>query len=75
MGFVAQEVENALLDAGLTTQEVAAYIVQHCEGEDDGMCALRYEEFIALVVDALQRALKRIDALEAKYETQITEEE
>lgn len=62
-GFIAQEVRDAALEAGLTTQDFAAY----CEWtEDDGTqtCGLRYEELIALCVDQIQKLKTRVDELE-----------
>lgn len=62
-GFIGQDVKKAIQAAGLTNQDMAAY----CEWEDkNGLinCALRYEEFIALCVDQIQKLKKRVDELE-----------
>ncbi len=62
-GFIAQEVRDAAIDAGLTTKDFAAY----CEWEDDNgevTCGLRYSEFIALCVDQIQKLKKRVIELE-----------
>jgi predicted secreted protein len=67
-GFIAQDVKAALINAGLTTQDFAAY----CEwkNEDDTVgCGLRYEEFIALCVDQIQKLKKRV----AEQDTRIAE--
>lgn len=58
-GFIAQEVEAATLAAGLTTQDFAAF----CRGED-GVCGLRYEEFIAINVSEIQKLKARVAELE-----------
>lgn len=62
-GFIAQGVKSAVENAGLTTQDFAAY----CEWEkDDGTigCGLRYGEFIALCVNEIQKLKKRVAELE-----------
>lgn len=66
-GFIAQDVKAAVENAGLTTQDFAAY----CEWEkDDGTigCGLRYEEFIALCVSEIQKLKKRVNELEEKLD-------
>lgn len=76
MGMIAQDVLQATLDAGLTTQDFAAY----CEWplyavDEDGnqtdevtgyRCALRYDEFISLNIRQIQRLKARVAALEEK---------
>lgn len=59
-GFIAQEVEQALADGKLTTQDLAALV----RGED-GRYAIRYAELIALNTAFIQRLMDRVDALEA----------
>ncbi|MCG7781002.1 hypothetical protein [Lelliottia amnigena] len=56
-GFIAQEVK-ALLDQ-LGTGDFGGYV----EGEDGGL-GLRYEQFIAPIVSAMQDVIKRIEKLE-----------
>ena len=66
-GFIAQDVKAAIENAGLTTQDFAAY----CDWiNKDGSigCALRYEEFIALCVNEIQKLKKCIKELESKIE-------
>lgn len=63
-GFIAQDVEEAILSSGLTTQDFAAYL------KFGDTRALRYEEFIALCVDQIQKLKKRVDELENKLNTQ-----
>ena len=63
IGFIAQDVKEAILNTGLTTQNFAGY----CEWvKEDGTigCGLRYEEFIALCVDQIQKNKARIKELE-----------
>ena len=62
-GLIAQDVEQALADGGLTTQDLAALVI----GEDGGY-AIRYAELIALNTAMIQRLLDRVDALEATQE-------
>ena len=67
VGFIAQDVKEAVVDAGLTTKEFAGY----CEWEkEDGTigCGLRYEEFIAMCVAEIQALKKRVAELEAQQE-------
>ena len=61
-GFIAQDVKAAIENAGLTTQDFAAY----CEWETNGetTCGLRYSEFIALCVNEIQKLKKRVAELE-----------
>jgi hypothetical protein len=63
-GFIAQDVLSAITSAGLTTQDLAAYI----EATDDNgniVRSLRYEEFIALNTWQIQKLKQRVSALEA----------
>lgn len=65
IGLIAQEVKEAVENAGLTTQDFAAY----CEWtNDDGSigCGLRYGEFISLCIDQIQKLKKRVEELEEK---------
>ena len=64
-GLIAQDVKEAVENAGLTTQDFAAY----CEWEnEDGStgCGLRYGEFISLCIDQIQKLKKRVEELEDK---------
>lgn len=70
-GLGAQDVEQALADAGLTSMDFAGLIKsprlddegQEIEGEYD--YALRYAEFIPLLIDQVQKLKKRVNELEA----------
>lgn len=66
-GYIAQEVESALLSAGLTTMDFAAYISTNIVDEDGVWIerkGLRYEEFIALNTWQIQKLKARITKLE-----------
>lgn len=64
-GLVAQDVKEAVEGAGLTTQDFAAYCEWEKENGDVG-CGLRYEEFISLCIDQIQKLKKRVEELEDK---------
>ena len=71
-GFVAQEVEQAILTAGLTTAD-AALFVQFTDEAPGGKVesityALRYEEFISLNTWQIQKLKPRVTTLEEKVE-------
>ena len=68
LGFIAQDVEQAMLDAGLTARDLAALVkapVQ--EVMEDGITAfhysLRYGEFIALNTHMIQKLYRLVMAL------------
>lgn len=67
IGFIAQDVEEALLDAGMTTDDFAGFVRSAGEGDVHGdcenQCFLRYQNFIALNTCMIQSALKEIDRL------------
>lgn len=69
IGFIAQDVEEALTTADLTTQEFAGICSWDKEDGTKGY-GLRYEEFIALAVDEIQKLKKRVEELENKLNTQ-----
>lgn len=62
IGFIAQDVEQAILNSGMTTQQYAC--VAKYEKDDGYGYALRYEEFIALAVLKIKKLEQRIAALE-----------
>ena len=62
MGFIAQEVQEALEAAGLTTQDFGGYVDLNGDGTELGLI---YTEFIALLLHKIQRQEQRIAALEA----------
>lgn len=59
-GFIAQSVEQAIEQAGLSSQDFAAFV------RDKEACSLRYEEFIALCVDQIQKLKAKIKELESR---------
>ena len=94
-GFVAQEVENSLINSGLTTKDFAGLTIDDISNytrettEDnngnvididkseinylldnkiDKQYSLRYEEFIAIAIDQIQKLKKRVDTLEKDNE-------
>jgi hypothetical protein len=72
-GLIAQELKQSILDAGLTTTEVAAY----CEWDEENSetkektttCGIRYGELIPLNIHEIQKLKKRV----ADQEVRITE--
>lgn len=63
IGFIAQDVKQAVESAGLTTQDFAGY----CEWvQDDGTisCGLRYGEFVAMNTYEIQKLKARVAELE-----------
>jgi hypothetical protein len=70
VGFIAQEVEEAIIEAGLTTQDFAAFVRSEIYNEELGemetVCLLRYEEFIALNTREIQHLKARVVELENK---------
>ena len=59
-GFIAQDVEEAVKNAGLESMDFAGYLKDQKTGE----YSLRYEEFISLCVDQLQKLKQRVKKLE-----------
>ena len=82
LGFIAQDVEQALLKNNLTTQEFAGVVIDEnfVDPEDVSKSStpqkryfLRYEEFISLNTQMIQKALKqiketRLENAKLKYE-------
>lgn len=65
LGFIAQDVEQAMLDAGLTSRELAALVkspVQEvmADGITDFRYGLRYGEFIALNTHMIQKLYRMV---------------
>ena len=65
-GFIANEVETALTNSGLTTQEFAGFVHQRALGKQEDLLCLRYEEFIALNTSEIQKLKKRVAELESQ---------
>ena len=66
--FVAQDVENAMGECGLTDLDFAGFVKSPVKDKDgnliDYIYALRYEEFIPLIVDAVQQQETRLARIE-----------
>lgn len=60
-GFIAQEVEQAMKDCGITNEEFGGVVIQ-----DNGDYGLRYEEFIALQTAAIHDLQNRVEELERR---------
>ena len=60
-GFIAQDVEQAIANSNLDTLDFAGYVK-----DEEGVCYLRYEEFISLNTQQIQKSKTRIAELESK---------
>ena len=58
-GFISQEVEEALAETGLTSQEFGGFVKDKDEKGDD-LYFLRYEEFIAILALKIKQLEERI---------------
>lgn len=65
IGFIAQEVDEAISAAGLTRQDFAGLCIRD-EGTENEKWGLRYGEFVALNTFEIQKLKARITALEEK---------
>jgi len=66
VGFIAQEVYKAIVDAGLSTDEFAGFVEYSASEQDDSrMLGLRYDEFISLNTWQIQKLKARVAELEA----------
>ena len=63
-GFIAQDVEEAATDAGLTSMEFAAICIDKDQKSKGNVYGLAYEEFIALNTLMIQKLMGRIELLE-----------
>jgi hypothetical protein len=61
VGFVAQEVEQALTDAGLSREDFGGFVDLNGDGSALG---LAYDEFIGLLLQKIRRLEQRIEAME-----------
>lgn len=64
-GFIAQEVNEALTNAGLTRKDFAGICITD-EGTKDEMWALRYTEFVSLNTYEIQKLKKEVAELKAR---------
>lgn len=72
VGFIAQDVEQAIKEGGITTQDFAGLIqlkekAEMLDGYED-QYYLRYENFIALNTHMIQKLMARVAELESKLE-------
>jgi hypothetical protein len=65
-GFIAQEVEEAILSAGLTTKDFGAVCYNIDDSGNKVNYGIRYEEFISLCVYEIQKLKARVAELEAQ---------
>jgi len=63
VGFIAQEVEQAMQDTGITREEFGGLVIQ-----ENGQYGLRYEEFIAIQTQIIQDMHRRVEEVERKVE-------
>lgn len=61
VGFIAQDVAEALNAAGLTTQDFAGYV----DIDHTGELGLQYTEFVAVLLQKIKRLEQRVNALQA----------
>ena len=66
-GFIAQEVEEAIEEAGMTDKDMAVVV------KDESQYYLRYEEIIAVQTKVIQDLMARVEKLEAKVNRLETE--
>ena len=65
VGFIAQDVRDSILAAGLTTTDFAGFVEFETPEQGGGsLCGLRYDEFIALNTYEIQKLKKRLSELE-----------
>ena len=69
IGFIAQDIEQAILDSGMTTADYACISISQKHDEEGHPIggynyALRYDEFIALLTCKIKKLEARIAALE-----------
>lgn len=65
VGFISQEVEEAMTSAGITSQEFGGFI-KDTSGDGNKVYMLRYSEFIGILVAKVQRMQGEIDDLKAR---------
>ena len=65
VGFIAQEVEQAMTECGIDSKEFAG-LIKTPQPNGDSIYGLRYAEFIALAIGEIQRLKKKINDLEEK---------
>jgi hypothetical protein len=67
VGLIANELKDAIENAGLTTLDCAAYCAWG-DGTGNETCGIRYEELVPLTIYEIQKAKRRIESLEKEIE-------
>ncbi len=62
-GFIAQEVEEAVKESGMTDKDMAVVVE-----DSEGKYYLRYEEIIAVQTKVIQDLMAKVESLEARIE-------
>jgi hypothetical protein len=65
-GFIAQDLQQAIVNAGLSEQEVAALCTIFDSDKEESYMGIRYDELIALCVNEIQKLKTRVRQLEDK---------
>ena len=65
-GFIAQEIEQAIADAGFQDTDLAVVVQQDHGTEAAGKYGVRYEELIALNTAFVQKLMCEVDSLKAE---------
>ena len=65
-GFIAQEVEEAAEESGLSVKDLAVVVKDLTPGTEEERYYLRYEEIIAVQTKVIQDLMARVDTLEAR---------
>ena len=63
IGFIAQDVEDAMLEANLTSKDLGLLSISN---DSEGRYSLAYQEFIALNVAQIQKLKKQVAELEVR---------
>lgn len=65
-GLIAQDVKNAIAQAGLSTKDFAAYAEWETDEPDKATCGIRYGELISLCIAEIQKLKKQLKAITPK---------
>ena len=67
LGMIAQDIEKTLENCGISSQDMAALVIDKIIDDDENERTeyyIRYEEFIALCIDQIQKLKARVSELE-----------
>ena len=67
-GLIAQEVEQAVIDSGMTMQDFAAVCFEADEDGTKKNYGIRYGELVSMCIYEIQRLKKRVDELEKELQ-------